>query len=163
MSDDDLLKQALFNLERTLDQVQQKLGASHVLNGGFDRLMEKVNKIEDTQDKILGEVNSLKSTVYDPDVGIFSRIKAAGESNADKVHILDKAITEIKIKQEEDIKDTVKFEQDIERIDDISDKVDDLVRWKGNLNKIIWAIAVPFATTFGKILYDFFAQHVNLH
>lgn len=138
MKDDDALRSVIESLDKTLGHIQDKLKSAHVLNGGFDRLMEKVVSIEGTQEKILGEVNTIKETIYDPDEGIYSRIKGASDDAEDLVQGLDKAMI------------------------GMQQQITDLKTWKSNVSKLMWAIIVPLAGTFGKILYDVITQHVQL-
>lgn len=162
MSEEEALRVALFNLERTLTQVQDKLRNAHVLNGGFDLLMEKIAKIEDVQDKILDDVNDLKKTMYDPDDGLFSRIKTTDDASSERVHTLDKTVAELKTRLEDDVEDIEKLDNRVEAIESLTDQVEDLTKWKSNITKLIWAVVVPIATTFVKVLYDFFVAHVQL-
>ena len=58
-----------------LDQLNQRLLENSSLEKKFDTLMNKVEKIEGSQDEILKQLSSLNDAVYDPDSGLFSRIK----------------------------------------------------------------------------------------
>jgi uncharacterized protein Yka (UPF0111/DUF47 family) len=162
MKDDEPLKAVIDSLERTLLHIQEKLKSAHVLNGGFDRLMEKVDSIEGTQEKILGELNTVKVTIYDPDTGIYSRIKAVDDRNDERAHAIDKSIAEIKVSQDKLVETTKNHAEEVQKVKDLEKKVDDLSKWKSNTGKIVWAVVVPVVTTFGKIIYDFLAAHVQL-
>lgn len=162
MKDDAALKAVIDSLERTLGHIQEKLKSAHVLNGGFDRLMEKVDSIEGTQEKILGELNTVKATIYDPDTGIYSRIKAVDDRGDERGHAFDKSISEIKVAQDKISETTKEHADEVEKVKDLEKKVEELTKWKATANKIIWAIVVPIVTTFGKIIYDFLAAHVQL-
>lgn len=173
MADDDTLTQVIASLERTLSHIQDKLHNAHVLNGGFDRLMERIENIEDTQVKILDEVENVKKTIYDPDNGIYSRIKDGDDALEKNLHVLDKTIVEIKLNSENEAKsmsevdETVKqslelVKKDMKDLETLKPKVAELDKWKSAVNKIVFAVAIPITTTFGKILYDFFSAHVLL-
>lgn len=162
MKEDAALKAVIDSLERTLNHIQEKLKSAHVLNGGFDRLMEKVDSIEGTQEKILGELNTVKATIYDPDTGIYSRIKAVDDRNDERAHAIDKTISEIKVSQEKIAETTKNHSDEVQKVKELEKKVEDLSKWKANANKIVWAVVVPVVTTFGKIIYDFLAAHVQL-
>ncbi len=163
MKDDAALKAVIDSLERTLGHIQDKLKSAHVLNGGFDRLMEKVESIEGTQEKILGELNTVKATIYDPDTGIYSRIKAVDDRSDERTHALDKAISDLKTEQGKTAEATKKHDVEVDKVKELEKKVEEFTKWKANVTKIIWAIVVPIATTFGKIIYDFLASHVQIH
>jgi len=70
-----------------LAKLDRKLEDAHVLNGGFDHLMEKISKIDtietdlkdvkmgqDTQVKKLDEVHK---AIYDKDEGLYQKVKGA--------------------------------------------------------------------------------------
>lgn len=173
MTEEEALKQVITSLERTLSHIQDKLKSAHVLNGGFDLLMERVTGIEESQNKILTEVENVKKTIYDPDNGIYSRIKEGDENTIQRFYGLDKTINEIKIHHEVDEKASAELEEDVklalenmkkdlEKVETLKPKVDEIDKWKTNMNKVLFAIALPILTTFGKVIYDFFALHVQL-
>jgi hypothetical protein len=73
--------------DQVLEKLTKKLDDAHVMNGGFDSMMEKVSKIDaiesglkdvktcvDTQGKTLDEVHK---AIYDKDEGLYQKVKAA--------------------------------------------------------------------------------------
>lgn len=163
VKDDPTLVAVIDRLETVLGSIQEKLKSAHVMNGGFDRLMEKIDTIETTQEKILGEMNGVKATIYDPDTGIYSRIKAVDDRSDERIHSLDKSISELKSDQKKSDETLQKQALEVDKVKELEKKVDELTKWKANATKMIYAIVVPIATTFGKIIYDFISQHVQLH
>jgi hypothetical protein len=73
--DDEKEKSPEDNISFLLDQLNQRLLENSSLEKKFDTLMNKVEKIEGSQDEILKQLSSLNDAVYDPDSGLFSRIK----------------------------------------------------------------------------------------
>ena len=77
--------------DEVLDKLTQRLDHARVLNGGFDNMMEKVNKIESTQTELKTAVKNVQdcqdasdkkltevhTAIYDPDKGLYSKVKAA--------------------------------------------------------------------------------------
>lgn len=66
--------------ERRRERLESRLVEalnSPALNGGFDTLLSKVNKIEETQGTLVSKVNDVHEAIYNPDEGLFARIKTA--------------------------------------------------------------------------------------
>lgn len=61
---------------RLLHNIHQKLDSAAALNGGFDRLLYKIDAIETSQNQIVSKVDKIHDAIYDPDEGLFSRIAA---------------------------------------------------------------------------------------
>lgn len=68
--------------DRLLEQVVQKL-ESPVLNGGFDNLMRKVDRIETAQEQLQAsdsasgkKIDQLHTAIFDPEIGLYSRVKS---------------------------------------------------------------------------------------
>jgi len=169
---DELFKQVFGHLEQTLGTIEKKLESSKVLNGGFERLMEKINTIEETQSKILNEVNQLKETIYHPDDGLYSRIKSTEKMNLERAHVIDKTLTEIKLNRDKDAQDVQELEKefsesltsvktDLKKIDTLQPRLEDMEKWRSNVNKAFWAIIVPLFTLLGKVLYDLIRTHIQ--
>ncbi len=80
-----------------LDKLEQKICNSPALNGGFDALMFKVEKIEESQEKIVVQVNSIHEAVYHPDDGLFARIKDIEhvKEKAESVDVLEKDVLKL--------------------------------------------------------------------
>ena len=83
----DHVTQTLRAQDDVLAKLDKKLEDAHVLNGGFDSLMTKVDKIDDverglkevktcvdTQGKTLEEVHK---AIYDKDEGLYQKVKGA--------------------------------------------------------------------------------------
>lgn len=69
--------------DRTLERLDKKLEAP-VFNGGFEDLMTKVNKIESIQtqlqvcqEKTSEQVTAIHTAIYDPEKGLYAKVKAA--------------------------------------------------------------------------------------
>ena len=60
--------------QRLLHNIQQKLEKSAALNGGFDKLLYKIDNIENNQNIIANKVDKIHEAIYDPDDGLFARI-----------------------------------------------------------------------------------------
>ena len=68
---DDILKIVLQKVEN----MEHKITSAKSLNGGFDKLLNEVDHIRKTQKDILEGVRGVKQNLYEPDSGLFSRVK----------------------------------------------------------------------------------------
>jgi len=91
-------------LSQLLAQVSQKLTETSTLESKFDRIIFKVEKIEESQNKILDQISDIHETMYNPDKGIFSRIKEVEQKDSKNVLILEQSISDIGNLQEEEKK-----------------------------------------------------------
>lgn len=67
--------------DRMLERMEIKL-ESPVLNGGFDKLVKQVDKIESVTDQMRQDqatsgkkVDAIHTAIYDPDTGLYGRVK----------------------------------------------------------------------------------------
>lgn len=143
MSDDD--KKQLLDL---LGEIQSKLTSSIIMNGGFERLMEKVNKIESTQDKIILEVNQLKDIVYEPNQGIFSRIKEVEIETTEKIHKLEKESYELKYENSF-------LKNNFSKYKDIDNNLSEISKIKENYSKFTWMVIAAVLSNVFWIMKNF--------
>jgi hypothetical protein len=72
--------------DAVLDRLTKKLDDAHVMNGGFDSLMTKVEKIESVQAELgrcqtatSTKVDAIHTAIYDPEKGLYAKVKDALE------------------------------------------------------------------------------------
>jgi len=128
VNDED--KKQLINL---LNDIQLKLTSSTVMNGGFEKLFEKVNKIETTQEKIITDINEIRGEIYDPNSGLYSKIKNCESSNLEKVHNLEKEFFELKYENKY-------VKNDLSKIKDIDNTLNEFNKIKDNYSKFTWML-----------------------
>tara|TARA_R100001082_G_scaffold99351_1_gene68017 strand:+ start:102 stop:380 length:279 start_codon:yes stop_codon:yes gene_type:complete len=46
------------------------------LNGRFDRLMDNIDQVKDNQDRMADDISKIKEAVYNPDEGLYARLRA---------------------------------------------------------------------------------------
>lgn len=77
--------------DEVLDKLEKRLDHAHVMNGGFDSLMTKVEKIESAQTELKTAVTNLQScstaqgkkldevhtAIFDPEKGLYEKVKGA--------------------------------------------------------------------------------------
>ena len=151
----------LGKLLELLSEIQGKLKAP-ALNGGFDTLMYKVEKIEEGQEKILERISTLNDTIYNPDTGLYARIKEAENVKSEELVEVEKSIGAMSIQHEHDIKNIHELLNQSERselqIRELELDVKNLMKWKSSVvASIKWFLVTASTTAIGilvKAAYD---------
>ncbi len=133
---DEILKIVLEKVEK----VENKISNAKSMNGGFDKLMTEVEHIKETQSDILDGVRGVKQNLYEPDSGLFSRVKEL-ESEA---KIRNAYVKETKPALEF-AKELVVWkkhaDKELEQFEKMQIEFAKLQDWKDGAQKIIWLVA----------------------
>jgi hypothetical protein len=133
---DDLLKIVLQKVEN----MEHKITSAKSLNGGFDKLLNEVDHIRKTQKDILEGVRGVKQNLYEPDSGLFSRVKELEtESERRKEFIIEskpalefsKELAVWKRQADKDLADFEKLQIEFAKLQD----------WKASAQRVIWIVA----------------------
>ena len=133
---EDILKIVLEKVEK----VENKITNAKSMNGGFDKLLNEVEHIKDTQKEVLEAVKGVKQTLYEPDSGLFSRVKEL-ES--------DSKIRNAYVKETKPALDFAKelvvwkkhADKELEQFEKLQIEFEKLKDWKDGAQKVIWLIA----------------------
>lgn len=79
----------------TLDDIHRKIVNSPVLNGGFDTLIYKVDKIEQSQGQLVVKVDKIHEAIYDPKDGMFAKLAEHKLDSEVKLNEISQNLTEI--------------------------------------------------------------------
>jgi hypothetical protein len=143
-------------LKRVLDKVEKmetKISNAKSMNGGFDKLMIEVNHIKETQDDILDGVRGVKKNLYEPDSGLFSRVKELEtESERRKEFIVEskpalefsKELQVWKRQADKDLADFEKMQIEFAKLQD----------WREGMQKFVWLIATAAGGIWVKQIMD---------
>jgi|TARA_X000001036_G_scaffold432448_1_gene468379 hypothetical protein len=133
---DEILKIVLEKVEK----VENKISNAKSMNGGFDKLMIEVEHIKETQSDILDGVRGVKQNLYEPDSGLFSRVKELEtESQRRQEFIIEskpalefsKELVVWKKKADKDLEDFEKMQIEFAKLQD----------WKSGAQRVIWLVA----------------------
>tara|TARA_R100000388_G_scaffold86610_1_gene66192 strand:+ start:464 stop:922 length:459 start_codon:yes stop_codon:yes gene_type:complete len=133
---DEILKIVLDKVEK----MENKISNAQSMNGGFDKLMNEVEHIKKTQTDILEGVRGVKQNLYEPDSGLFSRVKELeSESKIRNAYVKEtkpaldfaKELQVWKKKADKDLEDFEKLQIEFAKLQD----------WKDGAQKVIWLIA----------------------
>jgi len=133
---DDILKIVLQKVEN----MEHKITSAKSLNGGFDKLAGDVEHIKEAQREVLDAVRGVKQSLYEPDSGLFSRVKELEtESERRKEFIIEskpalefsKELAVWKRQADKDLADFEKLQIEFAKLQD----------WKAGAQRVIWLIA----------------------
>ncbi len=133
---DEILKIVLEKVEK----VENKISNAKSMNGGFDKLMIEVEHIKETQADILDGVRGVKQNLYEPDSGLFSRVKEL-ESEA-KIRNAYVKETKPALEFAKELQVWKKHaDKELEQFEKMQIEFAKLQDWKDGAQKIIWLIA----------------------
>lgn len=122
------------NPDSVLDEIQKKITSSSALNGGFDTLLYKIDKIEQSQGQLVSKVDKIHDTIYDTSEGIFSRLSEFKLEHANKISEISQDLVEINTWKKHLEKDGDRFvkevEENTEKVLQLEQHVDGLVKNK---------------------------------
>ena len=133
---DEILKLVLHKVEN----MEHKISSAQSLNGGFDKLMLEVQHIKEVQSDVLDGVRGVKKNLYEPDSGLFSRVKELEmESSRRMDYIIE---TKPLLAQAQELilwkKEAAK---DINELEDLRLEMSKFQEWKAGMSKVIWLVA----------------------
>ena len=133
---DEILKIVLEKVEK----VENKISNAKSMNGGFDKLMIEVEHIKETQSDILDGVRGVKQNLYEPDSGLFSRVKELETESQRRQEFIreskpalefSKELVVWKKKADKDLEDFEKMQIEFAKLQD----------WKSGAQRVIWLVA----------------------
>ena len=123
-----------------LDRVEQKVINSAAMNGGFDKLTTDVEHIKNSQREVLEAVRGVKKSLYEPDSGLFSRVKELEMESARRMDYIIET-KPIVGQHQELLLWKREAEKDINEVENLRLEVSKLQDWKSGMQKVIWLVA----------------------
>lgn len=156
---------------RQLIEMQNKILSAPAMNGGFSTLMYKIEKIEQSQEQLVEKVDEIRVVLYDPDNGLYARIKNVENSTIDseRISLMEEEIKDMKSWKENEKKffDKSEFaEAKIEKkIEEHAEIIKELQRWYQKQTALSKWLAVTLGTSIlgliVKFAYDYLINHVK--
>jgi hypothetical protein len=158
------------DVHKLLLDIQQKINGSPALNGGFDTLLYKVDKIEECQGKIVDRIEEIHGSIYDPDKGLFARIAAANASQDRDYGEIDKKLVEInawkKQVEKAEVEEKTAEKEITKKVEEQQKTIDSLSKWKDSSWALIKVSGIGLGggimSLFGKFIYDYITVHWKL-
>lgn len=146
-------------LARLVSEIHDKLEGV-IFNGGFETLSKDVQNMDRSLREAIDKIDELHKVVYEPDDGLFARVKRVESSHREDLKPLQSqldALIEWKTQM------TAPKDGFVARTDADHHAVEQLVAWKGRI--IALGVSATGATLLmvGKMIWDFVTNHVTLH
>tara|TARA_R100000995_G_C3471574_1_gene118602 strand:+ start:106 stop:564 length:459 start_codon:yes stop_codon:yes gene_type:complete len=133
---DEILKIVLEKVEK----VENKISNAQSMNGGFDKLMLEVEHIKETQNDILDGVRGVKQNLYEPDSGLFSRVKELESESQRRFEFVKESKPALDFAKELQVWKK-KADKDLEQFEKMQIEFAQLKDWKVNIQRVMWLIA----------------------
>jgi hypothetical protein len=133
---DDILKIVLQKVET----MEHKITSAKSLNGGFDKLLAEVEHIKDTQKEVLDAVKGVKRTLYEPDSGLFSRVKELETESERRMEFIQESKPALEFSKELAVWKR-HADKELEQFEKLQLEFEKLKDWKDGAQKVIWLIA----------------------
>ena len=150
---DQILKIVLQKVEN----MEQKIASAQSLNGGFDKLMLEVEHIKESQADILEGVRGVKRNLYEPDSGLFSRVKELEMESARRMDYIIET-KPIVGEHQELLHWKKEAQKDLDEVEGLRLEVAKLQDWKGGISKVVWLVATAAAGMWVKHFMDIVMQ-----
>ena len=133
---DEILKIVLEKVEK----VENKISNAKSMNGGFDKLLNEVDHIKKTQNDILDGVRGVKQNLYEPDSGLFSRVKELETENARRLEFIQESKPALEFAKELVVWKR-QADKELEQFEKMQIEFAKLQDWKAGAQKVIWLVA----------------------
>ena len=133
---DEILKIVLEKVEK----VENKISNAKSMNGGFDKLMTEVEHIKETQSDILDGVRGVKQNLYEPDSGLFSRVKELETESQRRKEFIIESKPALEFSKELAVWKK-HADKELEQFEKMQIEFAKLQDWKDGAQKIIWLVA----------------------
>ena len=133
---DDILKIVLDKVEK----MEHKISNAQSMNGGFDKLLMEVEHIKETQVTILEGVRGVKQNLYEPDSGLFSRVKELETESARRMEFIQESKPALEFSKELVVWKK-QADKDLEEFEKLQVEFEKLKEWKHGMQRVIWLIA----------------------
>lgn len=163
-------------LQVLLEGIASKLNGSAVLNGGFDRMIVMIEHIQEKQAEASGKIDSIQEGLYDPNTGLYTRVKTVEAAMGKMVelhamHIAEdgKHLLEIN----ENLKSLVEVDNQLEKktatvvrlqkiAGDDLEKLESVIKvksaWGNAWDKVVWLLVGGVVAAMGKALWEVFGH-----
>jgi len=153
------------NHKQTLSEIQKKLASSAALNGGFDTLLFKIDKIEQSQGNLVTKVDKIHEAIYDPQDGIFSKLSEYRLNNTNEVNDVKQKITELQVwkihSERDDMRDDRAVEIATKKIAVLENSVNSLSKSKEAAWSILRWLFVAVGGALVTFIFDWAQKRFN--
>ena len=123
-----------------VEKMEAKISNAKSMNGGFDKLLLEVEHIKESQTDILEGVRGVKRNLYEPDSGLFSRVKELEMESARRMDYINET-KPIVGEHQELLHWKKEAQKDLDEVEGLRLEVAKLQDWRSGMQKIVWLIA----------------------
>tara|TARA_Y100000592_G_C5392416_1_gene278911 strand:- start:17 stop:475 length:459 start_codon:yes stop_codon:yes gene_type:complete len=145
--------QLLEELLAKVSKIEDKVTSAKSLNGGFDKLLLEVEHIKEAQVNILNGVRSVKETLYEPDSGLFSRVKELENESERRKEFIMESKPALEFSKELQVWKK-HADKELEQFEKLQIEFEKLKDWKAGAQKVIWLVATAAGGMWVKHLMD---------
>ena len=136
-----------------VNKIEDKVTSAKSLNGGFDKLMLEVGHIKEVQQDILDGVKGVKKTLYEPDSGLFSRVKELENESERRKEFIIESKPALEFSKELQVWKK-HADKELEQFEKLQIEFAKLEDWKKGAQKVIWLVATAAGGMWVKHLMD---------
>src|SRR3990167_964215 len=159
------------SLEKLFKSLEEKVLNIPILNGGFESLMFKVDKIEESMSGVNEKIDKIHVAVYDPDQGLFARVKSTETKTIENITLVKNDVDHLRTAHETHINVDQDAATDMKLYNEIVDRhqrdLERVMIWRDRINSILKWLLVTLASGFlaltGKLLYEFIAGRIQFN
>ena len=133
---DEIIKLVLQKVEN----MEHKITSAKSLNGGFDKLLGEVGHIKDVQGEVLDAVKGIKKSLYEPDSGLYSRVKQLEVENDRRLEFIQESKPALEFAKELVVWKK-QADKELEQFEAMQIEFAKLQDWKAGAQRVIWLIA----------------------
>ena len=150
---DETLKLVLQKIEN----MENKISSAKSLNGGFDKLTNDVEHIKETQSDILDGIRGVKQNLYEPDSGLFSRVKDLEVESIRRQEFINEVKPMISQHQEV-VLWKKQAEKEVDEVEELRHELSKLQDWKAGMQRVMWLVATAAGGIWVKHFMDLMMQ-----
>ena len=136
-----------------VSKIEDKVTSAKSLNGGFDKLLIEVEHIKETQTAVLEGVRGVKQNLYEPDSGLFSRVKELETESQRRLEFIQESKPALEFSKELQVWKK-QADKDLEQFEQLQIEFEKLKDWKEGAQKVIWLVATAAGGMWVKTLMD---------
>jgi len=135
-----------------LVQIESKLNSSHVLNGGFEKLVQDIQHTNDQLVEVKESLEIINDTVNDPESGVRSRVRDLEAESQRRWEFVQEAKRKI-----DDVEELQVWKKEVEdkvrQIEIHNLELDRLKIWQANFSKLQWLFGSTIAVLIIQALF----------
>ena len=129
-----------------------------IFNGGFETLSQNVQNMDRSLREAINKIEELHKVVYEPDDGLFARVKKVENSQREEMKPLQENVNSITTWKGELLQPTGL----LTRAENAIKEVEALNAWKGRIIALMLSMLSATVLMIVKLVFDFFKDHISV-